>query len=240
MKRKYNLIMAAVCMTVFVFSGCTGAGGSETAKTMHSENIPAVAADEGPGAEIGEHGNTEAHSQDGIEARADVGDSAQGEAGNQSQPSDNPEGTLTDVELEEELARYRQEREDNIQEVDGLVEGGSPDESNYTFDMSGIGLSQFDTREVTEGFAAARIYVTDTLKIKPDTKMEVYMCVDPRILAIYGDEDKGVAAGYDNSDIFICEYCGVGDVWQYLILVRDGKGSKWKVIHNGSSYKEQD
>ena len=136
------------------------------------------------------------------------------------------------------MARYRQEREDNIQEVNGLVESGSPDESNYTFDMSGIGLSQFDTREVAEGFATARIYVTDTLKVKPSTKMEVYMCVDPRILAIYEDEDKGVATGYDNSNIFVCEYCGEDNVWQYLILVRDGKDSKWKVIHNGSSYKE--
>ena len=36
----------------------------------------------------------------------------------------------------------------------------------------------------------------------------------------------------------VCEYCNEDGVWQYLILVREGKGSEWNVIHNGSSYKE--
>ena len=145
----------------------------------------------------------------------------------------------TDAQLEEELKNYRQEREDMIQETNGLVEGGSPDEDNYSFDMSGsFYTSRFDTRETTEAYAAARIYVTDTLGLKPSTKMVTYMCIDPRILAIYDDEDKGVAAGYDSSNIFVCEYCNGDGVWQYLILVRDGKGGAWSVIHDGSSYKE--
>lgn len=145
----------------------------------------------------------------------------------------------TDADLEEELKNYRQEREDMIQEANGLVEGGSPDEDNYSFDMSGsFYTSRFDTRETTEAYAAARIYVTDTLGFKPSTKMVTYMCIDPRVLAIYDDEDKGVAAGYDSSNIFVCEYCDEDGVWQYLILVRDGKGSAWSVIHDGSSYQE--
>ena len=145
----------------------------------------------------------------------------------------------TDAQLEEELKNYRQEREDMIQETNGLVEGGSPDEDNYSFDMSGsFYTSRFDTRETTEAYAAARIYVTDILGLKPSTKMVTYMCIDPRVLAIYDDENKGVAAGYDSSDIFICEYCNEDGVWQYLILVRDGKGGAWSVIHDGSSYKE--
>lgn len=145
----------------------------------------------------------------------------------------------TDTEREEELRTYRQEREELIHEANGLVEGGSPDEDNYSFDMSGsFYTSRFDTREITEAYAAARIYVTDTLGIKPATKMAVYMCIDPEILAIYDDEDKGVAAGYDSSNIFVCEYCNEEGIWKYLIIVRDGKGSAWNVIHNGSSYKE--
>lgn len=145
----------------------------------------------------------------------------------------------TDAELEKELERYRQERDDTIQETNGLLEGGSPVESNYTFDLSGTRYTdQFDTREITEGYAAARIYVTDTLGLKPSTKQVVYMCVDPRMLAIYEDEEKGVASGYDNNNIFVCEYCGEDDVWQYLILVREGKGSQWEVVHNGGGYKE--
>ena len=155
---------------------------------------------------------------------------------------ENNEGSVeeqTDAKLEEELKNYRQEREDMIREVDGLVEGGSPDEDNYSFDMSGsFYTGRFDTRETTEAYAAARIYVTETLGLKPSTKMVTYMCIDPRVLAIYDDEDKGVAAGYDSSNIFVCEYCNGDGEWQYLILVRDGKGSAWSVLHDGSSYKE--
>lgn len=140
---------------------------------------------------------------------------------------------------QEELKNYRQEREDAIIEVNGLVEGGSPDENNYSFDMSGLDYAgQFDTKEMAQAYAAAKIYVTDILGIKPNTKMITYMCIDPKMLAIYEDEDKGVAAGYDNNNIFLCEYCNEEDVWQYLILVRDSKDSPWNVIHNGNSYKK--
>ena len=231
MRRKYSLVLAAVCMTAFVLSGCAGSNDSETDKPSQLQSVPI-------NTEVGEQSNTENPTQGG-DVQGNAGEPSEDGAGDQSQESGSASGTQTDTELEEQLARYRQEREDTIQESNGLVEGGSPDESNYTFDLSGTGYSaQFDTREITEGYAAARIYVTDTLGIKPSTKQVVYMCVDPRILAIYDDEDKGVAAGYDNSNIFVCEYCGEGNVWQYLILVRDGKGSQWKVIHNGSSYKE--
>ena len=177
------------------------------------------------------------------EEDADASDiEIQGESQMQTPIPQNNEGSMeerTDARLEEELKNYRQEREDMIQEANGLVEGGSPDEDNYSFDMSGsFYTSRFDTRETTEAYAAARIYVTDTLGFRPSTKMVTYMCIDPRVLAIYDDEEKGVAAGYDSSDIFVCEYCNGDGVWQYLILVRDGKGSAWSVIHDGSSYKE--
>lgn len=156
-----------------------------------------------------------------------------------SEEDENAAQGETDVELEEELERYRQEREDLIQEANGLVEGGSPEESNYSFDMSGSFYgSQFDTRETTEAYAAASAYITDELGVTPETKMKTYMCIDPRILAIYDEEDKGVAAGYENDNIFVCEYKNEEGIWQYLILVRDRKGSAWHVIHNGSSYKE--
>ena len=56
------------------------------------------------------------------------------------------------------------------------------------------------------------------------------------MIAIYEDEDKGVASGYDADNIFLCEFNDNGN-WQYLILVREGKGSEWEVLHHGSSYK---
>lgn len=232
MKRKYSLTIAAVCVSVFVLGGCAGNDNSETDKSLSLEVTPI-------NTEIGEQGNSEVNVQDETDIQNNTEESIQGETDNSSLPSDSYASDQADTELEEQLERYRQEREDTIQEANGLVEGGSPDESSFTFDLSGTSYSgQFDTRETTEGYAAARVYVTDTLGIKPGTKQVVYMCVDPRVLAIYDDEDKGVAAGYDNSNIFVCEYCGEDNVWQYLILVRDGKGSQWKVIHNGRSYKE--
>lgn len=146
---------------------------------------------------------------------------------------------LTDEELEEELDRYRKEREDMIQ-IDGeLIMGGSPDERNYHFDMSGMAYAgRFNAQELTQAYDAAETYVKDTLGIEKNTKMTVYMCVDPRILAIYEEGDKGFAAGYDNSNIFVCEYCTGQGIWQYLILVRDGIGSPWHVVHHGSSFRD--
>lgn len=212
--------MAAMCIFVIGLAGC----GNESEKISE------------------ESAQTEVFTIDkGDDEQSSMDDNVQN--GTEMQSSSETNGSIVgeqpDLELEEELKRYRQEREDNIQESNGLVEGGSPDEDNYSFDMSGsFYTEQFDTREMTEAYAAARIYIADTLGIKPSTKMTTYMCIDPRILEIYDDEDKGVAAGYDNSNIFVSEYCNGEGVWEYLILVREGKGSAWKVIHSGNSYKE--
>jgi hypothetical protein len=70
-----------------------------------------------------------------------------------------------------------------------------------------------------------------------ETRNTTYHCVDPRIWEIYSANDKGVANGYEPENIYVTEYCDNG-AWQYLILVREGKGSEWKVIHHGSSYME--
>lgn len=221
MKRKCYLSAAAICVTFSVLSGCSGSRASEEGEPVQLQSIQSEAEIQSPASDLSRQ---EENAENTTEERTDA---------------ENAKEVQNDAELEEELARYRQEREDNIQESNGLVEGGSPNEANYTFDLSGTNdYAQFDSREATQAFAAARIYVTDTLGIKPKTKMAVYMCVDPRILSIYDDEDKGAAAGYDNSNIFVCEYCDENNIWKYLILVRDGKGSQWEVIHSGSSYKE--
>lgn len=222
MGTKKNFAVAAMCVMVMALSGCAGGKEQQPSALIPTEDVSA--------------GN-----DNEVQNRADD-DMQQNETEIQADFSQNEEDMTqgqTDAELEEELKQYRQEREDAIQESNGLVEGGSPDESNYSFDLSkSYYISRFDTKEVTEAYAAARIYVTDSLGIEPDTKMVTYMCIDPRILNIYEDEDKGVAAGYDNNNIFVCEYCNEDGVWQYLILVREGKGSEWSVIHNGISYKE--
>ncbi len=222
MGNKKNLAVLMVCVMVMALPGCTSVKEQKTDTLVQMEDFSI-------------RNDNEAHEPpyDNIQQKGTEIQSAS------SPNNENMTWGQTYAELEEELKRYRQEREDEIREANGLVEGGSPDEENYSFDLSkSYYTSQFDTREVTQAYAAARIYVTETLGIKPITKMVTYMCIDPRILEIYEEEEKGVAAGYDNSNIFVCEYCNEDGIWQYLILVREGRGSAWNVIHNGFSYKE--
>jgi len=146
----------------------------------------------------------------------------------------------TESELEERLARYREEREGmtNVAMGNGVSGYGAPNAENYGFqtDMADY-TKKFDSRELNKAYETAKKYVTETLEVSAETNAVVYSCVDPRITEIYGAEDKGVADGYDPGNIFVCEYCDDG-TWQYLVLVRDGKDSDWNVIHHGSSYKE--
>ncbi len=142
-------------------------------------------------------------------------------------------------ELVKSLTAYREEREKTtaIKMNNGLLGFGAPNLEDYGLDVDGWDFSsRFDTREMTEAFETAEKYVVEILKIDIKTKTIVYPCIDPEIYAIYDDEDKGVASGYEADNIFVCEYCDNGN-WQYLILVRDRKGEPWKVIHHGDSYR---
>ena len=117
--------------------------------------------------------------------------------------------------------------------------GGSVSEEEYGISYDASILNAFDSREMAEAYDAAISYVESTLGISPETRNTVYHCVDPRIWAIYNAKDKGVANGYAPENIFVCEYCD-HKTWQYLILVREGKGSAWEVIHHGSSYMKEE
>lgn len=157
-----------------------------------------------------------------------------------TQPESQRDQSDADEDLEERLAQYRSEREGmtNVAMGNGVSGYGAPNAENYGFQTDTANYMQnFDSRELNKAYETAKKYVTDTLTITVETNAVVYACVDPRITEIYEAEDKGVADGYDAGNIFVCEYCDNG-TWQYLILVRDGKGSDWSVIHHGSSYKE--
>lgn len=157
-----------------------------------------------------------------------------------TQPESQQDQSDADEDLEERLAQYRSERESmtNVAMGNGVSGYGAPNAENYGFQTDTANYMQnFDSRELNKAYETAKKYVTDTLTINVETNAVVYACVDPRITEIYEAEDKGVADGYDAGNIFVCEYCDNG-TWQYLILVRDGKGSDWSVIHHGSSYKE--
>lgn len=136
-------------------------------------------------------------------------------------------------DIEAELAAYRAEREKGVSTSGRYTMVQAPSEENYHY---GVGDSsyttRFDSRELNKAYEAADAYIKDIL----DLESEAWSCIDPRMTAIYEDEDKGVASGYDADNIFICEYNDNGN-WQYLILVREGKGSDWEVLYHGSSYK---
>ena len=142
------------------------------------------------------------------------------------------EGTQEDIE--KVLADYRSDRKKGESDTpDGYVLAVAPNEEEYDFGVGDTSYtSRFDTKEVGQAFKAAEKYLEDTLQIESP----LYCCVDPRMTAIYDDADKGVASGYDADNIFLCEYNDNGN-WQYLILVREGKGSDWNVLYHGNSYK---
>jgi len=53
--------------------------------------------------------------------------------------------------------------------------------------------------------------------------------------AIYDDEDKGVAAGYENENILLKEYV-VNNNWRYIVLVRESANDPWKVAHEDTNH----
>ena len=141
---------------------------------------------------------------------------------------------------EAELLRFRQDREDMIHLEGEYIEMGTPNEAEYSLDFSAVQESpRFEFQEMSEAYEAAEIYVTQTLGIQPPTKCKVYMCMDPDMAEIYRDEDKGVAKGYENENIFLSEFCGEDHNWQCLVLVREGKGQPWRVIYCGNDYTEE-
>lgn len=82
-------------------------------------------------------------------------------------------------------------------------------------------------------------YLENELKLqKKEGGFTFWSCIDPRINAVYDDEDKSIMAGYENQNIYIAEYeTAETDIYSYLFLVRDSKDGDWYVLHQGNSYK---
>lgn len=227
MRNNKRFIAAMACVMVMGLTAC-GSGDDNAANNIQQvETIPFTENMEQDGSDIEEHG--EIGTQQVTETQ-NVIDTQ--EAQEQVAPD-------SDEELEEKLAAYREARE-NAKPTslgNGVTMGGSVSEDEYGISYDASILETFDSREIAEAYGTANTYVEDTLGISVETRNTTYHCVDPRIWAIYSAEDKGVANGYDPENIYVVEYCDNG-TWQYLILVREGKGSAWKVIHHGSSYME--
>lgn len=237
MRNNKRFIAAMACVMVMGLTAC-GSGDDNAANNIQQvETIPFTENMEQDGSDIEVHGEigtqqvTEAQNVIDTQEAQPTSDGQQ-EAQEQVAPD-------SDEELEEKLAAYREARE-NAKPTslgNGVTMGGSVSEDEYGISYDASILETFDSREIAEAYGTANTYVEDTLGISVETRNTTYHCVDPRIWAIYSAEDKGVANGYDPENIYVVEYCDNG-TWQYLILVREGKGSAWKVIHHGSSYME--
>ncbi len=144
-----------------------------------------------------------------------------------------------DSELDKTLAEMRKYRTDSYKvEVGGgttalaMIDATIPGQTKNRPEFS-----DFETEEFWEFIHE---YLKNEVKV-PERKYgyDVAQCIDPRMNAIYDDDDKGVAAGYENENILLMEYETAEDgVYSYLVLVRESKESPWEVIHDGLSYKE--
>lgn len=147
-----------------------------------------------------------------------------------------------DTELDKALAIIRKARKESVTVKDGGVSiissngGDLPGQSKN--------MPDFSTEEIEKWEQRANLgldYLENELKIpkRPVYGYDTSQCLDPRINAIYDDEDKGVASGYDNENIYIEEYeTEKDDVYSYIFFVRDSKDSPWKIIYHGNSYKK--
>lgn len=228
---KRNFIAALFCIMIMGLTACAGEGNEISDMPVKVESIPIESENGEQNSTINETEETEI---------SDDNEPKQSEQSSEEGELEQSEQSSGDDELDQNLSEYRAERENmtNTAMGNGVSGYGAPNAEDYGFSSSESSyLSNLDSRELNEAYGTAKKYVNETLGIQVETKQSVYPCVDPRITEIYEAEDKGVADGYDSENIFVCEYCDNG-TWQYLILVRDGKGSEWNVIHHGSSYKE--
>lgn len=230
MKRKKNLVVLMILVMVVGLTACNGE--ADDSKLVESFQTPTE--------------SVEKESNDMQGQKVTETQEPQSAASEETQEVQEVQKTQEvreseDEELEENLAKYRAERENatGIPMGNGVTGSGGaklkPEDYNLLFDASAT--ENFDSRELVEALDTAKNYVENTLEIPIETKYTIYTCVDPRIWEIYEAEDKGVADGYEAENIFVCEYSDNGK-WQYLIVVREEKGSAWNVIHHGSSYME--
>lgn len=141
-------------------------------------------------------------------------------------------------ELDKTLAEIRKQRKEKYSISNGSSMSASPVDSG----IAGQTKNRPDFSQEGEALQAVILdYIENTLKIpkRPVYEYDSSQCIDPRMNAIYDESDKGVANGYDNENIYVAEYeTKDDDIYSYLVLVRNSKDSPWKVIHNGTSYKE--
>lgn len=237
MRKNQVKLMVAGMLVLALMTGC---GSNDNDNDMNEGSNSMISMDtKDIGYNSGEQ-ESQTNIEDKQESQMNIEDeqteeNSQSQPQSQSQSQSQSQDTGVTENIEEELAAYRAEREKGISSIGNYTLMQYPNEENYSYDVGDISyVSRFDSKELNEAFKVAGAYVKDTLNLENGA----WICIDPRMTAIYEDDDKGVANGYDADNIFLCEYNDNGN-WQYLILVREGKGSDWEVLYHGSSYKTE-
>lgn len=138
-----------------------------------------------------------------------------------------------DDEINKELAELREIRKKSYKE-DSM--GSYSGTTKMKGDLIDIPVSDDEIEKIRE---VSENYVRNTLNIAEKSGLEgPTACIDNRMLKIYEDEDKGVAKGCDNENIWVDEYEYEQGKYKYLIIAKKDKDNHWKVIHDGLSYKE--
>lgn len=140
-------------------------------------------------------------------------------------------------ELDKKLIQMRAFRKKNIK-----IENGSMSAISYN-DQGISGQSEnrpeFDKEEYKIIFNIVYDYLAEKFDIDRDdeialARIDNATCIDPRINKIYDEDDKGVANGYKNENIYVHEYEDTNNSYKYLVMVKEK--DMWKIIHDGESY----
>ncbi len=147
-----------------------------------------------------------------------------------------------DSELNKTLAEMRTYRKENVTVENGSATTFAMNDSQITGQTENRPDFSSEPKELT--YARIEVmhnYVENVVDVqeREGYGWDIAQCIDPRMNAIYDDEEKGVADGYANENIYVAEYETVKDnVYSYFIMVRENQNSEWKVIYDGLSYKE--
>ncbi|MGL4656479.1 MAG: hypothetical protein ACRCWM_11485 [Sarcina sp.] len=141
-------------------------------------------------------------------------------------------------ELDKTLAAHRKFRQENKSEKNGsstMLSMSPASIPNYPKNVP-----SFEDENLEDMYQVAIDYLVEEKGFTKDEndyiKEDFAQCIDPRIMELYDNEDKGLLSGYNNENIFVIEY-EIEGKYEFLFLVRESKGEKWYVKHEGTSYK---
>ena len=144
-----------------------------------------------------------------------------------------------ETELDKILTEHRKFRKESITEQNGSTTAMSY--SKASIPGNAVNEPSFEGEDLEKMFGIVIDYLVEEKGFEEKEigkKIDYSQCIDPRVNAIYDNEDKGVLNGYENENIFIVEYEDKDETYKFIFLARESKDSEWEVKHDGLGYKE--